>query len=181
MQALQAELAAAQLEKQSLLAQTAETNAAAGQSYPSSRSDHTSGSDIVPAKSDALPPKAPPVSAKNAKPVPLRSLSWGSSSKPNVNQHLPQRRNTFNTTQRGIQADYPATEQQQHAKHQAAHQALVERWLAHEPSQSSAATEAADPEAIRQDVLQEVLQAVTARSTSFPAVDPNNLTVQVSS
>ena len=181
LQSLQAELAAAQLEKQSLLAQTAETQAhlqkAGWLNCPSTTSDQTPGSDVPLNRVDALPPKVPLAQSNSSKQPPLRSLSWGSSSKISAKQQPPPRRSSFNTSHDLIHAENPASELL--AKQHSAHQALIQRWLSYEPSQSSAASDAADIEAVRQDVLQEVLQAVTARKGSVPLLQLDKLTVKV--
>ena len=175
---MQAELAAAEQEKQTLLQQAEATL----HPYDRQRDIHAvsegtqaagAAKDQAP-QADSLPPKAPvPLNLAKLKQPPLRSLSWGSSPKPYPNSsQQPQRRSTFDLVNSA--AGQPLGMSQE----QPLQQRVVQQWLSQEQS-SAAASDAVDIHYVRQEVLQEVLQAVTLAPKTSINVDFNNLTVQV--
>lgn len=175
---MQAELAAAEQEKQTLLQQT--QVALQSREGQKDLEDLPEGTDAAgPAKDQMLQadsplPKAPlPLNHIKHKPPPLRSLSWGGGPKPFPKPtQQPQRCSTFNL------AASAAGQCQGMPQKQPVQQEVIQQWLCQEQS-SAAASGAVDTDSVRQEVLQEVLQAVTLTSTASTRVDFNNLTVQV--
>lgn len=175
---MQAELAAAEQEKQTLLQQTQ----VALQSCERHKDleDLSSGTygagsakDQI-LQADSPLPKAPlPLNHVKPKQPPLRSLSWGGGPKPfsKPNQQ-PQRRSTFNL------ADAAPGQRRGMPQKQPVQQEIIQQWLSQEQS-SAAASGAVDMDSVRQEVLQQVLQAVTLTTQGPTHVDFNNLTVQV--
>ena len=178
LQSLQAELAAAEQEKQTLLQQAEATL------HPYERqcdfnvaSEGTEAAGAVnnqALQADSLPPKAPvPLNHAKPKQPPLRSLSWGGSPKPCPKpSQQPQRRSTFNLV------DSAAGRQRGMSHGQPVQQQVIQQWLCQEQS-SVAASDDVKIHCVRQEVLQEVLQAVTLLTKTSTNVDFNNLTVQV--
>ena len=186
MQSLQAELAAAQLEKQSLLAQASTTPSSIDQKDGQFIPADTPAAGSAPLRSSLQPPKAPTAPSRAAstssKQPPLRSLSWANGSKAPAKQQLqPQRRSTFTAYQHVAQPDRLEQHTQQHQQpvQKGAQQAKIDAWFSQEQLQSSPATSAIDSEAVRQQVLQEVLQAVAVQKSTAYRVDFNSLTVKV--
>lgn len=178
LQSLQAELAAAEQEKQTLLQQAEATL------HPYERhrdldavSEGTQAAGAAKdqaLQADSLPPKAPvPLNLVKVKQPPLRSLSWGSSPKPCPKPgQQPQRRSTFNLV------DSAAGHHRGISQEQPVQQRVIQQWLCQEQS-SAAASDAVDIHCARQEVLQEILQAVTLSTKTSINVDFNNLTVEV--
>ena len=175
LQSLQAELAAAQLEKQTLLHQALATSESSG--LQGARSDAVTKAGTAPPSSHlSLPPKVPVISSHAAstssKQPPLRSLSWGSSKAVTKQHHgLPQRQGSLNAVPDALM-DTPQN-------HQPFQQSVIQQWLAHEQVPSSCVSDSVDNEAVRQEVLREVLQAVVVNSAIACKVDLNSLTVKV--
>ena len=177
---MQAELAAAEQEKQTLLQQTqVALQSCEGQKglEDLSQGTYAAGSAKDPIlQPDSPLPKAPlPLNHVKPKQPPLRSLSWGGGPKPfsKPNQQL-QRRSTFNL------ADSAPCQRRGTPQEQPVQQEVIQQWLCQEQS-SAAVSGALDTDSVRQEVLQEVLQAVTLTTKAPTRVDFDNLTVQVHS
>ena len=182
MQSLQAELAAAEKEKQDLLQQAGAALKPAVASY-----DFPAGSEgkhdthfskdqlVVP---DSLPPKVPRDLHRPKQP-PLRSLSWGSSQQSSSKHpQQPQWRSTFNLVHASDDSTRPPL-QQQPLQLQSREQHGLQEWLCQKPT-SAAPADSVDVHAVKQKVLQEVLQATALTGGVIRRMDLNNLTVQVS-
>ena len=191
LQSLQAELAAAQLEKQCLLEQANSAAALAAADQQSAYREVTIQAEWPAARKQlsragSLPPKGPVTSScaslVSSKQPPLRSLSWGSSSRSHAKQEPPQRQSSFNASQASGEPDHSQQQllQQQQPSQQGAPYAVIERWMSQEQLPSPAASEVVGSDAVRQEVLQEVLQAVAMNSNSASSVNFNSLTVKVS-
>ena len=184
LQSLQAELAAAEEERQALLqqAQGAFTPADC-QTGSQNASDGNLAADATKDQrllAGSLPPKVPS-SLKNDKPKqpPLRSLSWGGGSKPSVKPtQQPQRRSSFSIADTLASQSQVSQPQQPLQLQNSVQHKSIPHWLSQEQS-SAAASEEMNVHAVRQEVLQEVLQAVTVVGNATSNVDFNNLTVKV--
>ena len=193
LQSLQAELAAAKQEKQILLAQASASSVAFrnAHSNASSVDGNTVASSLQPVLGGSLPPKAPVSSSSPAsvatKQPPLRSLSWGSSTRAPSSGKQLLRSSTSSASQHLEQPnDSPQQSQQQQQQQQqlssqsGAQHAVIEHWLSQEHVPLSSVSDAMDPEAVRQEVLQEVFQAVAAKSSTISPEDFSSLTVKAS-
>ena len=194
LQSLQAELAAAKQEKQILVELPSASSVAVrnAQSKPSSVDGNTAASSLQPVLGGSLPPKAPVSSSSPAsvtsKQPPLRSLSWGSSTRATSKGKQLLRSSTVGATPEMEQPnDSPQQihqqqlQQQQHQSSQlGAQHAVIEHWLSQEHVPVSSVSDAMDSEAVRQEVLQEVFQAVAAKSSTITPVGVDSLTVKAS-
>lgn len=188
---MQAELAAAKQEKQILLEQASASSVAFrnAHSNASSVDGNTVASSLQPVLGGSLPPKAPVSSSSpasvTAKQPPLRSLSWGSSTRAPSSGKQLFRSSTFSASQHLEQPnDSPQQSQQQQqqqlSSQSGAQHAVIEHWLSQEHVPLSSVSDAMDPEAVRQEVLQEVFQAVAAKSSTIGPEDFGSLTVKAS-